>query len=84
MLAAFHEVVFLSNVWHEKVWLPYSSTGWYAMIAATAWLCHSTKMMQMSVSLVAEFMVANAEVRDAKALGGMHTDTQSKQASLTA
>ena len=34
--------------------------------------------------VVVEFMVANAEVRDAKALGGMHTDTQSKQASLTA
>jgi len=32
--------------------------------------------------VVAEFMVANAEVRDAKALGGMHTDAQSKQASF--
>ena len=34
--------------------------------------------------VVAELMVANAEVRDAEALGGMHTDTQCKQASLTA
>ena len=31
--------------------------------------------------VVAEFMVANAEVRDAKALGGMHTDAQSKLSS---
>ena len=47
MLAAFHEVVFLDNVWHEQVWLPCSSTWWYAMIAAIALLCHSTKTMQM-------------------------------------